>query len=221
MRRLSGPVFALSFMASTAAFATCSRSYVATSYPRWHFNENEWSYSGTHSTTQISNAAAAWNSAQSTLSIQQSGSFLDYLISDDDSIEPDVGNSSYTTHATSGCPGQQDSCGYCFDGTMIYQWTIKVNWGGDHGVTRLATLLGITSDQMFEWVMSHEFGHSLRLSEVSTNDCTQPTIMSNNEFVNCSPTFFTEQSCDIDNFNSAYSGWTTVSNSCVGCDGLC
>jgi hypothetical protein len=106
-------------------------------------------YSGSHSTTQISNAAAAWNIVQDIVSIQQSGFYLDYLISDDDSIEPDTGLSSYTTHATSGCPGQQDSCGYCLDGTMIYKWKIRLNWGGDHGITTVAPLSGITSDQMF------------------------------------------------------------------------
>ena len=41
-----GLLLTLFQIGSTAAFATSTRSFVATSYPRWHFNENEWSYSG-------------------------------------------------------------------------------------------------------------------------------------------------------------------------------
>src|SRR5204863_99678 len=52
-----------------------------------------------------------------------------------------------------------------------------------------------------------------------TQNCTEPTIMSIVDPANCPPNFYGPQSCDVDNFNSAYSGWTTEDwYNCGGCN---
>ena len=221
MNRSLTMLFATYFACVGAASATCSRSYVLTSTPRWSSTVQEWYYSGSQSaSTGITNAAADWNAAaEGTLTLNSYMHYEDYVISDDDSIAPNEGFTSWTTQADNpGCANKLDSCGACMNSSVLYQVKIKLNWNGESGIVATHNDLSWTIDQTVEEIMSHEFGHSYRLGGdfTGTPNCTEPSVMSKVDPGNCTPNFFGPTSCDTDNFNSAYSGWTVTDFSMCG-----
>jgi hypothetical protein len=189
--------------------AACSRSYVLGSTPYYLWTEQEWTYSGSHSAgTGISNAAAGWNSVQSRITLSGHTFYDDVHISDDDSIAPLEGITSWITQDQANCANTLDACGTCLDSSILQQVRIRLNWGGTNGITATASTLGWTTDQTVEEIMSHELGHAYRLDNASGTNCTDRSIMSVTDPASCTPNFFVPQSCDADNFTSAYSGWT-------------
>jgi len=193
--------------------ASCSRNYVNTSAPRWAYTWNEYYYWGSHAgaATGIANAAADWNLAQGKIEIRPLTISDDYSINDDDTLTL-AGRTSWTTQSptNTGCANKTDGCTKCMNANVIYQVTILLNWSGTNGIYDEASSIGWTIAQTVEETMSHEFGHSYALAGdyVGTPDCTEPSVMSYVDPPNCSPNFFGPTSCDSDNFNSAYNGWS-------------
>ncbi len=188
-----------------------------TAKPVSEYDDEDWYYSGTHSTAGFSNAAADWNAVEAKVHIG-TGQFEDILISDDDSIAPFLGQQiSYAYQPASPCYNFLDECGYCANSSILWYATVQLN---QTGIANTAAQWMLSVDVVTEKVMSHEFGHYFRLVEYNGPDnCSFSTIMSSSEPYTCQPQFSGPTYCDVGVFNISYSQINTVPfESCPSCN---
>ena len=185
-----------------------------TGQPRWRWDQIHWTYSGSYSTTGISNAAGIWNGHQSVSDIVQGPPYRDIEISDANNLDPMFAVTYIYTYApTDSCYFKEDICGsYCYDTGMISWTEIKFD------ISRIEAIendKSLSTNAVIEKVMLHEFGHIFGLANDEADyTCSSPTVMSEEELFDCplsAPT-----SCDDSAVSNAYSGWNTFTY-CGGC----
>jgi len=185
------------------ATATCPGSL---NNAQWRWDAIEWTYSGSASTTGISNAAGDWNSAQSQITISTSQGYEDIAISDNNNMSNLGQTTLYSQQYDPACYLKQDNTyGYCYNSSMMYYITIELN---QNLVATTASQWSLTNDQVIEKTMVHELGHGFNLANDDTAyDCSSPTIM-NTQGGPYFCGFYTPQTCDTNEFNALYSGWS-------------
>jgi hypothetical protein len=178
---------------------------------RWRWNNIQWSYVGSlFPKAAITEAGGSWNNVQvptPKIAIQESGQFEDITISDNDSLDPDLGVTlvySVGSNTVPGCVNKQDCCNpFCWNTQMAFFATIELDQSRINAVRGALPLY-----DMVLKVMAHEFGHVLDLDEApNPYNCASPTIMNADGSLACG--LSGPQACDRDAFVNSYSGWNT------------
>jgi hypothetical protein len=227
--RASARAFAILFIVlwitARGASAACPTIPLLTPSPqRWSFDTLEWNYfGGGLSTSAISAGASTWNTRQSFTWVQASTGWNDIAISDDTGVTGLAETQSFN-HGNGGSPCylKRSVCGFCNNTSRIYHSEMRLNNNNIGGAASdWASYWGLTQQQAVDFlvkgVVAHEIGHIFWLNNYnSSQNCTDPTIMSINDLMYCALSAPTV--CDGNAVGNVYSGWSTVSeNPCVEC----
>ena len=115
--------------------------------------------------SSIAAAANAWNWAQNAIELTNEGLYADIIIYDVTSLPGNVNANtiSYSFDCNDGCYGYTESCtGECLGPAAVWDVDIALN---TPQITASAAYLNANLTNLTTMILTHEFGHALRLTD--------------------------------------------------------
>jgi len=202
------------------------RNYVGGNCPtpssrRWVWSPVEYFYASVLPSAAITGAASDWNAVQSKISLINVSYFdTDVVVVDNNNLPAGIGARVTTFGQEYGtCLNMRDTCGKCMTSMVMYAADMELN---ANLLVTAANNYGFDLTSWIRFIVGHEFGHVLRLADVSATNyiCSEvQSVMYQHGNVGYLCGTRSPRSCDTSGINQAYP--TTVGPWCpcsgVGC----